>query len=134
MKRIELQRRRKFSDDFKRQIVNEYESGNFTINELSSLHQIDRKQLYRWIYRYSLYNKKGLKVVEYEESSEKKLKELQAYIKELERALGRSNLESEYYKRMVELAKTQLGLDLKKNFDERSSPPSKPKDESASGS
>ena len=114
---VTLKGLRKFSEEFKRQIVQDYEYGKLTIKELARVHQLARSQIYEWIYRYSIYNKKGLQVVEYSDSSEKRIKELQEYIKELERALGRSKLEGQYNEKLIELAKEKLGIDLKKNFD-----------------
>ena len=117
MKRITLRPQRTFSEELRKQIVTEYETGRFTVKELAQLHGTFTRTIYRWIYRYSMYNQKNIKVVESSESSDKKLQELYARIQQLEAALGRSKLENEYNSKLIELAKQELGIDLKKNFD-----------------
>jgi transposase len=121
MQKTKLRTRRIFSEDLRKQIVQEYESGQFTVNELAKLHATYRRTIYRWIYRYSIYNQKNIKVVESNQSSDKKIKELYARIKELEAALGRSKLESEFNAKIIEIAKDELGIDLKKNYGTKSS-------------
>jgi len=48
-KQVKLQRRRNFSESFKKERVKEYESGSFTVLELSKLFNIRHTTLYRWI-------------------------------------------------------------------------------------
>ena len=52
-----------------------------------------------------------------EESSYKKVKDLQDRIKELERVVGQKQLNIEFLEKMIEIAKEQYGLDIKKNFN-----------------
>ena len=89
--------------------------------ELSKLYQIHRILLYRWIYRYSAYNKKRIKVVEMADSSKKRLKEMQQRIEELERIVGQKQLNIDFLEKMIEMAKDKYGVDVKKNS---STPPS----------
>lgn len=120
-KRVTLQAKRIFSEEFKRQCVKEYESGQQTVRELGSLYGIKEQTIYRWIYRYSTYNKKKLRIVEMDESSTKKVKELQQRIKELERIVGQKQIQLDFFETMMEVAKDQLGLDIKKNFSTQAS-------------
>ena len=113
----EIRLKRSFSEDFKKDVVKDYESGKLTALELSTLHGINHCLVYKWIYRYSLYQKQNIRVVEMSESSTKKLKELQKKVAELERILGQKQLNIEYLEKMIELAKEELGIDIKKNFD-----------------
>jgi len=69
-----IQSRRKFDEAFKKFIVSEYESGKFSVLELSRLHDVSFQCIYQWIYKYSLYNKQNTIVVEMKESSLRKLK------------------------------------------------------------
>ena len=111
-----LRKNRKFSEEFKRQIVNEYESGRYSVYQLSELHGMSRSMIYNWIYKFSTFNEKGYRVVEMEDSSSKKMKDMEARIKELEAALGRKQIQVEYFEKMIELAKTELDIDIKKNY------------------
>lgn len=129
MKKITLRPQRIFSEDLRKQIVLEYESGRFSVLELAKLHGTFTRTIYRWIYRYSTYNKKNVKVVESNDSSEMKLRELHARILQLEAALGRSQLEIEFKSKMIELAEKELGVDFKKKFADSSSKASNPSQE-----
>ena len=110
-----IQQRRRFSEEFKRSIVDDYERGKFTALELSRLHKIREGTIYNWIYKYSHYNEKSIKVVEMSESSENKVKQLQEKIKELERTVGQKQIKIDYLEKMIDLAKDDLGVDIKKN-------------------
>jgi transposase-like protein len=110
-----LGKRRVFSSQFRKERVREYESGKYTVREISLLYGISYHSVYRWIYNYSAYNKKGLKVVEMTESSTKKVKDLQKRIAELERLLGQKQIKIDYLEEMINLAKEDYQIDIKKN-------------------
>lgn len=111
-----LSKHRKFSDEFKRQIVNDYESGRYSVFQLSKLHGMSRSMIYNWIHKISTFNEKGYRVVEMKDSSSKKMQELEAKNKELEAALGRKQIQLDYLEKMIELAKSELDIDIKKNY------------------
>lgn len=113
--------KRSFSEDFKKALVKDYETGKFSVLQLSELHCISHALVYRWIYRYSVYQKQNIRVVEMADSSTKKLKDLQKRVAELERIVGQKQLNIDYLEKMIELAKEELGVDIKKNF---ATPPS----------
>lgn len=115
-KKVTLLSKRLYSEEFKRAQVKEYESGKLTVMEISNLYHINSGIVYRWIYKYSAYNKKKVRILEMEESSSYKIKELQARIKELERAVGLKQLNIDFLEKMIELAKTELNVDIKKNY------------------
>ncbi|MFD2202824.1 transposase [Shivajiella indica] len=110
-----INKTRRFSDDFKKSIVSEFEKGNFSVLQLSRLHSIHFQTIYKWIYKFSTFNEKGYRIVEMEESTSKKLKDQEARIRELERALGQKQLKIDYLEKLIEVAGKDLGLDLKKN-------------------
>ena len=91
-----LRVRKIYSEGFRKYRVREYEAGQFTIRELASLYGLSYQTLYVWIYRYSAYNKKGLKVVEMTSSSTKRIAELKKKIADLERTLGQKQIQIEY--------------------------------------
>lgn len=112
-----LQKRRAFSEEFKRSIVKEFESGRFSVKQLSRLHKIAYQTVYRWIYKYSTVNEKGVRIVEKSQSSSQKVKDQEKRIAELERALGQKQMKVDYLEKMIELAKDELDIDIKKNSD-----------------
>jgi transposase len=120
-KNVKINSKRVFAEEFKRARVKEYEKGTFTVNELSKLYHIQTVVLYRWIYKYSAYNKRSIKVVEMSESSQNKVKQLQKRIEELERIVGQKQLNIDFLEQMIALAGQEYGIDIKKNS---STPPS----------
>lgn len=114
-KRVKLQTRRTFSEEFKRARVKEYERGEHTVIELAKLFDIQKIVLYRWIHKYSLYNKKRTVLVEMKESSKQKLKEYEKRIAELERALGQKQLKIDFLEKMIDLTEQDHKIDIKKN-------------------
>lgn len=117
--------KRKFSEEFKRGRVKEYEKGRLTVLEICDLYHVGTTNVYRWIHKYSSYPRRQIRIVEMANSSTKKVKELQEHIKELERAVGQKQLNIDYLEKMIELAKSKLGVDVKKNFDTSQSTGSK---------
>ncbi|MFV0346391.1 MAG: transposase [Bacteroidales bacterium] len=115
--RVKLKRQRLFSEEFKKARVKEYESGELSVGEISTLFSVSPQCVYNWIYKYSVYNKKGLKIVELSESRTKKVKELELRINELERIIGTKQIQVDYLEKLLELAKQEYGLDIKKNSD-----------------
>ena len=106
---------RRYSEEFKRKIVKDFEKGNFSVQELSRLHHIHSQSIYNWINRYSAHSS-YVEIVEMKQSSTKKLKELETKIKELERAVGQKQLYIDYLEKMMDIAREDLGVDIKKNF------------------
>lgn len=110
---------RHYDEGFKKGIVKEYESGEFSVLELSRLYGIGYRLIYNWIYKYSIFNEKGYRIVESKESSQQKLKALESRLQELESLLGRKQIKIEYLEKLIELASEELAVDLKKNYGSR---------------
>src|SRR5690554_2061179 len=109
-----IKRRRRFSEDFKLKIVKEYESGEFSVVEMTKIYDISYQTIYNWIYKYSKYNKQSIQVVEMKDSQAHKIKEMEARIKELERAVGQKQMNIDYLEKMIDLAKEHYDIDIKK--------------------
>ncbi|KEO73812.1 transposase [Anditalea andensis] len=110
-----INKARKFSEEFKKSIVAEFEKGNLSVLQLSRLHSIHFQTIYNWIYKFSTFNEKGYRIVEMEDSTSKKLKDQEIRIRELERAVGQKQLKIDYLEKLIEIAGDDLGMDLKKN-------------------
>jgi transposase-like protein len=110
-----INRNRKFSEDFKLKIVDEYERGFRSVPELEKFYEISNTSIYRWIYNYSKYNKKSIQVVEMKDSQLFKLKQMEARIKELEQAVGQKQMNIDFLEKMIDLAKEEYNIDIKKN-------------------
>ena len=108
---------RKFTEDFKRQVVKEFETGTFSVRQLGRLYGLANQQIYSWIYKFSTFNEKGYRIVEAKDSSANKLKEMEERIKELERSIGQKQIKIDFLEKMIDIAKTDLNIDIKKNYD-----------------
>ena len=110
-----IRRKRKFSEDFKLKLVKEYETGEFSVVEMAKIYDISFQTIYNWIYKYSKYNKQSIQVVEMKDSQAHKIKQMEARIKELEQAVGQKQMNIDYLEKMIELAKENYDIDIKKN-------------------
>ena len=110
-----ISKQRKFPEDFKKSIVNEFESGKFSVPQLERLHNISNSIIYNWIYKYSSSNEKGQRIVEMKDSSTQKLKALEQKIKDLERTVGQKQIMIDYLEKMIDIANEELKVDIKKN-------------------
>lgn len=118
--------RRCYSDEFKRKVVSEYERGTMSVPQLANFYDIAYAVIYRWIYKYSDYNKKNVVVVEMKNSQLKKLEALEQKVKELERMVGQKQIMIDYLEKMIDLAQENFAIDIKKNFNTPHSGGSKP--------
>ncbi len=111
-----IRKRLRYTENFKRSIVKSFESGEFSVYELERLHGVCNATIYSWIYKYSTFNEKGYRVIEHQMSSSKKIKELEQKIKDLEQKVGQKQIMIDYLETMMEVAKDELDIDIKKNF------------------
>jgi transposase-like protein len=112
-----LHKARRYSEPFKKQLVSDFESGQYSVVELERLHGVSYRTIYNWIHKFSTFNEKGYRIVEMKDSSSKKVKELEQKIKELERTVGQKQIMIDYLEKMMEIAKAEYNIDIKKNFN-----------------
>lgn len=111
-----VQTQRKYSEDFKLKIVRDFEKGSMSVYQLSSCYSIAPQTIYNWIYKLSTFNQKGIRIVEMKDSNTAKLKEMEQRIRDLERMVGQKQINIDYLEKMIDLAKTELDIDIKKNY------------------
>jgi transposase len=117
----EIRKLRQYSEEFKKGIVDSFERGEFSVLQLSKLYGIGDPTIYNWIYKFSNFNEKGCRIVEMKDSQQQKLKELSNKVKELEQIVGQKQIAIDYLEKMIERAKTDLNIDLKKNYNSKPS-------------
>ena len=110
-----IRKNRRYSEDFKREIVSVFESGKFSVPQLEKLYGIHNVTIYNWIYKFSTFNEKGFRVIEMKESSIDQLKQLELKVKELEQIVGQKQIKIDYLEKMIDIAKDDLNIDIKKN-------------------
>lgn len=113
----QLRKNRTYSEEFKREIVSLFEKGKFSVIQLEKLYDVHNVTIYNWIYKFSTFNEKGIRVVEMKESSITKLSELEKKVKELEQIVGQKQIKTDYLEKMIDIAKDELNVDIKKNFN-----------------
>lgn len=109
--------RREYAEEFKLKLVEEYEKGVMSVLQMEKYYGISNRSLYKWIYKYSSYNKKNISIVEFKDSQTHRLKELEEKVKELERTVGQKQIMIDYLEKMIDLAKENYSIDIKKNSD-----------------
>lgn len=112
----QIRKKRSYCKEFKQELVDEFESGQYSVRQLSMLHKIKPQLIYNWIHKFSKFNEKGYRVVEHNQSSKKKVEQMEKRIQELEAVLGRKQIIIDYQDRMFDIAKEELGVDIKKNY------------------
>ena len=110
--------RRTFSTTFKKEKVSLLNQGKTTVSELSKIYDVSPTAIYKWIKKYTGTSKTERVVIE-KISEEKKNIELMKRIRDLEQALGKKQLELDYYKEVVEIINDQEGVDIEKKSKQR---------------
>lgn len=122
---VEIKKSRKYSDEFKKEIVRLFEQGRYSVPQLERLYLVCNASIYNWIYKFSNYNKKGIRIVEMKESHQHKLTELEKRVKELEQMVGQKQIKIDFLEKMIELADDHFNIDIKKNSSTKPSTGSK---------
>lgn len=107
---------KRFSETIKKQVTKDIESGKCSVSSASLELGTSPQTIYNWIYKYSRYLKKNKIMIVEEKSESYRSRDLEKQIKELEAALGRKQLEIDFLNRLIEVAGSELHLDLKKNL------------------
>lgn len=118
-KSFDQRRTRSFGEKFKKDIVKRVENNEYSVREVSDLYGVSITSVYNWVYKYSILYQKGYRQVVEPMSSTKKVKELQARIKELEQAVGQKQRKVDFLEKLIEIAENDLGVDIKKKADSK---------------
>ena len=122
---IKIRKLRKYSIEFKKSVVTMFESGEYSALQIEKLYGVRNAQVYDWIYKYSTFNEKSVRIVEMKDSNQNKVKELQNRLKELEQIVGQKQITIDYLEKMIEVAKEEYDIDIKKNYSLQQSSGSK---------
>ncbi|MBL4577990.1 MAG: transposase [Flavobacteriales bacterium] len=112
--KTKIKRRRKFTYEFKKARVREFEKGKLTALEITREYQLGLPMIYKWIRKYSIYHQNNYQVVVEEKSLSTKNKALRKRVEELEAMLGRKQMEVEYLQKVIDISSDDLEVDLKK--------------------
>jgi transposase len=107
--------RRTFSTTFKKEKVELIDKGKLSVRDVSDLYEVTPAAVYKWIKKFSKLPRDERIVVE-KISEETKNKQLLETIRDLERSIGKKQLELDYYKAIVDLVSEETGEDIKKKY------------------
>ncbi len=116
-----IRKKRVYSEPFKRDLVGLFERGKFSVVQLGKLYGVPFPIIYKWIYKYSQFNEPGYRVIEMKQSSSAKLKAMEQRIKDLEKIVGQKQIKIDFLEEMINVAREELKIDIKKKS---STPPS----------
>ncbi len=119
------QQKRYFSESFKKQKVKEIDNKVTTVRQVCKLHEVSRSAVYKWLNKYSFYNKQKVRLIVEPMSDSHKIEELQKRIRELERMVGIKQIELEFKEKMIDIAEEMYGVDIKKKLGSQLSDGSK---------
>jgi transposase len=112
----ELRTRRYFSEELRKDIVKKIESKYLSVSAASREYEVSDTSIYRWIYRYSLHLKKGIRLVMEKNNHDGRIKALQERLAALEQAVGQKQMEIDILNKMLEFGSEDVGFDIKKKF------------------
>lgn len=105
---------RYFSEEIKREVVKKIEHNELNIVQASREYEVSSTSLYRWLYRYSQYLKKGYRLIVEKKSFMEEKEQMRQRIAELERVIGQKQLEIDILNKTLELGSSEAGFDIKK--------------------
>lgn len=114
--KVTKNRIRTFSSSFKKEKVQLIEEGKITVLQLSRLYEVSRKAIYNWIKKYSNLPPTERLVIEKRSESMKNI-ELLKKVEELERIIGKQQVELLYKEKVIELGSELLGKDIEKKYN-----------------
>jgi transposase len=116
---LQERRRRNFSEEFKRKKVSEIEQKTTTIAEVTREYEVSETSVRNWIIKYSINNRRGVRVIVEAESDTRKILEYKARIAELERIIGQKQVLIDFKDKVIELAEEEYGIDIKKKWENK---------------
>ena len=108
-------RKQVYSEEFKKEKVKLLESGEVRLSDLKKMYGVSYTSLYQWKQKYGRLSPSDCVVLE-KGSEYKKNHELRDQIVKMERLLGRQQMQLDYYKELVTLLNSHLGIDVEKKF------------------
>lgn len=113
---MEKKKRQIYSEEFKKEKVKLLESGEVRMCDLKKMYGVSYTSMYKWKKKYGLISPSDTVVLE-KDSEYKKNNELRHKIANMERVIGRQQMELDYYKEVVKQAGAYFEIDVEKKFN-----------------
>ena len=106
---------RVFSESFRKSKVREIERNLTTVTMVSREFAVSTTAVYKWLYKYSTFRARQLRLIVEPMSDAHKIKELRKRIQELEQLVGQKQIQIEFKEKMIELTE-MYQVDIKKKL------------------
>jgi transposase-like protein len=107
---------RVFSKEFKKDIAEKIEMKKISINEVKKLYSVSDTSVRRWIYNNSKNTIQGCRMVVEKDSEGYQIQKILDRNAELERMVGKKQIEIEFLNKVIDLCSDKLGYDVKKKI------------------
>lgn len=111
-----IKMRRTFSTEFKKEKVLLIEQGKLKVSEVSKMYEVTQTAVYKWLLKYSKSYSKTERLVVEKISEEAKTLDLMRKVAELERVIGKQQLQIIYKEAVIQSASELIGEDIEKKY------------------
>lgn len=101
---------------FRRRVAQDYTNGDMSLSELSVKYNVPAQTISRWALKISDELRTQISQVSMTEEEQKQVKALQKQLEELKKKLEYEQMRNFALETMADLAKSELGIDIRKNF------------------
>ena len=112
-----IKMRRTFSIEFKKEKVLLIEQGKLKVSEVSKMYEVTQTAVYKWLLKYSKSYSKTERLVVEKISEEAKTLDLMRRVAELERVIGKQQLQIIYKEAVIQSASELIGEDIEKKYN-----------------
>lgn len=106
----------KYDNELKRKIAKQYLEGNQSLTEIHIEYGISKQDISRWAKRFSCELAEEPTISAMTEQEQKEVNALQKQLEALKKKLEYEQMRNFALETMADLAKTELGIDIRKNF------------------
>jgi len=106
----------KYDMMFRRHVARTYHEGDQSFNQLSRRFGVSYQTIYRWSKRFSAEIAEETTIHPMTEEEQKQIDALQKQLEELKKKLEYEQMRNFALETMADLAKSKLGIDIRKNF------------------
>jgi transposase len=107
--------RKKYSDSFKRAVAKQYLDGDLSLNQVGAKYGITKSHVSQWAKQFSGELAEETMIAPMTEQEQKDMQALQKQNETLKKKLEYEQMKNFALETMVDLAKSELGIDLRKN-------------------
>ena len=106
----------KYDRAFKRRVASQYLQGDMTLTQVGQMFNVSHQNVSTWAHEFSCELSDELIIAPMTEQEQKEVKELQKQVAALKKKLEYEQMRNFALETMADLAKTELGIDIRKNF------------------